>query len=60
MNDSEDNAKLQWEFEIIDSAGREWNEFKNQTFVDLMGDILSDQIDEQLEAGTLKFGNGDG
>lgn len=59
MNDSEDNAKLQWEFEIIDSAGREWNEFKNQTFVDLMGDILSDQIDEQLEAGTLKFGTGD-
>jgi len=24
-----------------------------------MGDILSDQIDEQLEAGTLKFGTGD-
>jgi len=41
--------------ELKDNAGREWDEFKNQTFVDLMGDILSDQIDEQLETGTLKF-----
>jgi hypothetical protein len=50
-----DNAALKWEFEILDNAGREWEEFKNQTFVDLMGDILSDQIDEQLETGKLQF-----
>ena len=50
-----ESPKLTWEFEILDNAGREWEEFKNQTFVDLMGDILSDQIEEQLETGTLKF-----
>ena len=50
-----ESPKLTWEFEILDNAGREWEEFKNQTFVDLMGDILSDQIDEQLEDGRLQF-----
>jgi len=55
IDELKDKASLKWEFEILDNAGREWDEFKNQTFVDLMGDILSDQIDEQLEAGTLKF-----
>ena len=50
-----ESPKLTWEFEILDNAGREWEEFKNQTFVDLMGDILSDQIDEQLETGKLQF-----
>ena len=51
----QDKAALKWEFEILDNNGREWEEFKNQTFVDLMGDILSDQINEQLESGTLNF-----
>jgi len=55
IDELKDNAALKWEFEILDNAGREWDEFKNQTFVDLMGDILSDQIEEQLETGTLKF-----
>ena len=55
VDELKDKAKLTWEFEILDNAGREWEEFKNQTFVDLMGDILSDQIEEQLETGTLKF-----
>ena len=50
-----DPPKLKWEFEILDNAGREWDEFKNQTFVDLMGDILSDQIEEQLETGKLRY-----
>jgi len=50
-----ESPKLTWEFEILDNAGREWEEFKNQTFVDLMGDILADQIDEQLETGKLKY-----
>jgi hypothetical protein len=55
VDELKDKAALKWEFEILDNAGREWDEFKNQTFVDLMGDILSDQIEEQLETGTLKF-----
>ena len=55
VDELRDKAALKWEFEILDNAGREWEEFKNQTFVDLMGDILSDQIEEQLETGTLKF-----
>jgi hypothetical protein len=55
VDELKDSAKLKWEFEIIDSAGRGWDEFKNQSFVDLMGDILSDQIDEQLENGKLQF-----
>ena len=40
VDELKDKAKLTWEFEILDNAGREWEEFKNQTFVDLMGDIL--------------------
>lgn len=55
VDELRDSAALKWEFEILDNAGREWEEFKNQSFVDLMGDILSDQIEEQLETGTLKF-----
>ena len=58
IDELKDNAALKWEFEILDNAGREWEEFKNQSFVDLMGDILSDQIEEQLETGTLKFNDG--
>tara|TARA_Y100001951_G_C11100709_1_gene161871 strand:+ start:235 stop:552 length:318 start_codon:yes stop_codon:yes gene_type:complete len=55
INTGEDNASLKWEFEILDNAGRDWEEFKNETFVALMGDILADQIDEQLETGKLQF-----
>ena len=55
IDELKDNAALKWEFEILDNAGREWEEFKNQSFVDLMGDILSDQIDEQLKTGKLQF-----
>ena len=55
VDDLRDSAALKWEFEILDNAGREWEEFKNQSFVDLMGDILADQIDEQLETGNLKY-----
>ena len=55
VDELKDKAALKWEFEILDNAGREWEEFKNQSFVDLMGDILSDQIEEQLETGKLQF-----
>jgi|TARA_B110000902_G_C14238055_1_gene561375 hypothetical protein len=55
VDELKDKASLTWQFEILDNAGREWEEFKNQTFVDLMGDILSDQIDDQLETGKLQF-----
>jgi len=55
IDELKDKASLGWEFEILDNAGREWDDFKNQSFVDLMGDILSDQIEEQLEDGRLQF-----
>ena len=55
IDELKDNAALKWDFEILDNAGRDWEEFKNQSFVDLMGDILSDQIEEQLETGKLQF-----
>ena len=54
-NELKDNASLKWEFEILDNAGREWDEFKNETFVALMGDILADQIDDQLKTGKLRY-----
>jgi hypothetical protein len=59
IDELKDKASLKWEFEILDNAGRGWDEFKNDTFVNLMGDILSDQIDEQLESGKLKFNETD-
>ena len=55
VDELRDRLSMKWEFEILDNAGREWEEFKNQSFVDLMGDILSDQIEEQLETGKLQF-----
>ena len=55
VNTKEDKASLKFEFEILDSAGREWDEFKNEAFVALMGDILADQIDDQLETGKLQM-----
>jgi len=59
IDELKDKASLKWEFEILDNAGREWDEFKNDRFVNLMGDILSDQIDEQLETGKLQFNETD-
>ena len=60
IDELKDKASLKFEFEILDNAGREWDEFKNDRFVNLMGDILSDQIDEQLETGKLQFNEADG
>ena len=59
VDELRDRLSMKWEFEILDNAGREWDEFKNDRFVNLMGDILSDQIDEQLKSGTLKFNEAD-
>ena len=59
IDELKDKASLKFEFEILDNAGREWDEFKNDRFVNLMGDILSDQIDEQLETGKLQFNEAD-
>jgi hypothetical protein len=55
VDEMKGSASLKFEFEILDSAGREWEEFKNEAFVALMGDILADQIDDQLETGKLQF-----
>ena len=55
VDELRDRLSMKWEFEILDNAGREWDEFKNETFVALMGDILADQIDDQLKTGKLRY-----
>ena len=48
-------ATLSFEFEILDNAHLPWEVVNQEEFMTLMGDILSDQIDEQLETGKVKF-----
>ena len=48
-------ATLSFEFEILDNAGLAFEDIDEEEFMTLMGDILADQIDEQLKTGTLKF-----
>ena len=48
-------ATLSFEFEILDNAGLAFEDIDEEEFMTLMGDILADQIDEQLETGKLKF-----
>ena len=48
-------ATLSFEFEILDNAGIAFEDIDEKELMTLMGDILSDQIDEQLETGKLKF-----
>ena len=48
-------ATLSFEFEILDNSGLAFEDIDEEEFMTLMGDILADQIDEQLETGTLKF-----
>ena len=50
-----DNARLQFEFEILDNGGLAFEEIDEKEFMTLMGDILADQIDEQLENGRVQF-----
>jgi len=48
-------ATLSFEFEILDNAGLAFEDIDEEEFMTLMGDILADQIDEQLETGKLQF-----
>ena len=48
-------AVLSFEFEILDNAGLAFDDIDEEEFMTLMGDILADQIDEQLETGKLKY-----
>ena len=48
-------AVLSFEFEILDNAGLAFEDIDEEEFMTLMGDILADQIDEQLETGKLQF-----
>ena len=53
---AEDNqARLQFEFEILDNAGLAFEDIDEEEFMNLMGDILADQIDEQIENGRVQF-----
>ena len=48
-------ATLSFEFEILDNAGLAFEDIDEKEFMALMGDILADQIDEQLETGRVQF-----
>jgi hypothetical protein len=48
-------AVLTFEFEILDNAGLAFGDIDEEEFMNLMGDILADQIDVQLETGKLQF-----
>jgi hypothetical protein len=48
-------ATLSFEFEILDNAKLAFEDIDEEEFMTLMGDILADQIDEQLETGKLQF-----
>ena len=57
---TEDNhAVLSFEFEILDNAGLAFESIDEEEFMNLMGDILADQIDEQLETGRVQFATTD-
>ena len=49
------NAKLSFEFEILENAGLAFEDIDEEEFMTLMGDILADQIDEQLATGRVQF-----
>ena len=49
------SAKLTFSYEILDNGGMPWEDVNEEEFITLMGDILVDQIDEQLEAGRAQF-----
>ena len=56
LQQTEDNhARLQFEFEILENAGLAFEDIDEEEFMTLMGDILADQIDEQLENGRVQF-----
>ena len=52
-------AVLSFEFEILENARLAFEDIDEEEFMTLMGDILADQIDEQLETGRVQFATTD-
>jgi hypothetical protein len=48
------NLRMAFKFDILDSAGHAREEYDDD-WVNLIGDILADQLEEQLDAGRLQF-----
>jgi hypothetical protein len=48
-------ATLSFEFEILENAGLAFEDIDEEEFMNLMGDILADQIDERMETEQLVF-----
>ena len=53
-----DKLRLNFEWQILDSNGLGKEHFKDE-FLDLIGDILYDIMDEQLKDGSLQYVNTD-
>ena len=54
--EEKDRLRLQFDWEILDSNGLGKEYFKDD-FFDLIGDILYDIMDEQLNDGSLQYVN---
>ena len=54
----EDNGslRLSFKFDILDNAGHAREEYGDD-WIELIGDILADQIDERIESGRISLGN---
>ena len=50
------SLRLSFKFDILDSAGHKREEYEDD-WIELIGDILADQIDERIESGRLEMGN---
>ena len=48
------NLRLSFQFDIVDNAGHAREEYEDD-WVELIGDILADQIDERIETEQLVF-----
>ena len=53
--DTNGRGVLQFKFEILDNGKLAWEDIDQEEFMTLMGDILADEIDEQLANGRVQF-----
>ena len=56
--EEDDKLRLKFDWQILDSNGLEKKYFKDD-FFNLIGDILYDIMDKQLEDGSLQYVNTD-
>ena len=56
--EEDDKLRLKFDWQILDSNGLDKKYF-NDEFFDLIGDILYDIMDKQLEDGSLQYVNTD-